>query len=62
MATWQDEYQTMINDCKKRESRLSDWDTGFIDSVSKQLERNKPLSKKQIEKLEQIWERATKNG
>jgi len=62
MATWQDEYQTMINDCEKREPRLSEWDAGFIDSVGKQLERDKPLPQKQIEKLEQIWERATKNG
>jgi len=62
MTTCTDEYQAMIDDCEKRESRLSEWDAGFIDSVSKQLEQNKPLSQKQIEKLNQIWEMATKNG
>jgi len=62
MATWQDEYKTMIADCKKRESKLTDWDIDFINSLSKQLDNGRVFSQKQIEKLDQIWERATKNG
>lgn len=59
---WQDEYQTMIDDCENRESKLSDWDRNFIDSISNQLKRGRMLSQKQIETLESIWERVTKNG
>ena len=62
MTTWTDEYLTMVEDCEKRESRLTEWEQGFIDSVRNQLEREKPLSPNQIETLEQIWERATANG
>jgi len=47
---------------QKRESKLSDWDIDFINSLSKQLDNGRVFSQKQIEKLEQIWERATKNG
>lgn len=40
MASWKDEYQTQIDDCEKRESMLTDWERGFIDSLSKQLDRD----------------------
>lgn len=60
--TWQDEYLSMIDDCEKRESRLSDWEQTFIESLTEQLEKGRVLSIKQIERLDQIWERATKNG
>lgn len=59
MSTWVDEYVTIVEDCEKRESRLTEWETGFIDSIRGQLERERPLSAKQIETLEKIWERAT---
>lgn len=59
---WTDELLTMVEDCEKRESRLTEWEAGFIDSVRGWLESEKPLSKKQIEMLERVWERATKNG
>jgi hypothetical protein len=62
MASWIDEYMTMVEDCEKRESRLNDWERGFIDSIKKQLEDCELLTGKQIERLETIWEKATKNG
>ena len=31
--SWQDEYLTMIDDCEKRESRMNDWEIGFINIV-----------------------------
>lgn len=52
----------MIDDCEKRESKLTDWDVNFLDSISNQLDKNRSLSQKQIEKLESIWEKATKHG
>ena len=62
MGTWVDEYLTMVEDCEKRESRLTDWETGFIDSIRNRLERELPLSAKQTEILDKIWERATARG
>lgn len=57
-----DEYLTMLDDCEKRESRLSDWERTFIDSLRRQVERGHGLSKKQIEILDATWERATARG
>ena len=61
-SKWQDEYQKMIDDCEKRESRISEWEQGFVDSVGSQLGRGRHLSQRQIETLEKIWERVTRHG
>lgn len=52
------EHADMIADCEKRESQLTDWEAGFIDSVAKQI-AVRPLSAKQAETLDRIWERVT---
>lgn len=62
MTTWADEYFTMLDDCEKRESRLTDWERGFVDSLRNQLERDRRPSAKQIETLDNIWDRATVCG
>lgn len=62
MGTWADEYLTMVDDCEKRESRLTEWEAGFIDSIRNRLEREQRLTPKQTETLDRIWERATANG
>lgn len=62
MATWVDEYLTLVEDCEKRESRLTEWETGFVDSIRRRLEKEQRLSAKQIETLDSIWERATATG
>jgi hypothetical protein len=54
-----DEIEAMIHDCEERESKLSDWERGFIDSIGVQFSRGNGLSVKQIEKLEAIWNRVT---
>lgn len=59
MSSWTEEYTRMIDDCEKRESHLTDWERGFLDSIGRQLEREKPLTPKQIEALEKIWDRVT---
>ena len=56
------EYEQMIDDCEKREERLNDWQRGFIDSIAKQMRDGRTLTKKQIETLDSIWERATARG
>ena len=62
MSDWTSEYAQLIEDCEKRESRLSEWDREFIDSIKKRLADGNPLTPKQIEKLDEIWERATARG
>lgn len=56
------EHQTLIDDCEARESRLADWEVNFIDSLSRQMEAGRSLTAAQVEKLEEIWERATARG
>lgn len=54
-----DEHLTLITDCENRESKLSDWERGFIDSVRSQIEKGRALTDKQVQNLESIWERVT---
>lgn len=62
MSDWMDEYRVMVHDCEQRESRLTEWERGFIDSIGRRIDRQQPLSPKQIETLDNIWNRATENG
>lgn len=62
MTHWSDEYTSMLDDCEKREERLTDWERGFVDSLQKQIENDRLPSKKQIETLENTWERITARG
>lgn len=57
-----DEHLQQIEDCEARESRLTDWDRGFIDSIKAHLTGGGSLSEKQAAKLDEIWERATTRG
>lgn len=56
------EQSKLVADCVTRESRLSDFERHFIDSIGDQLERGRDLSKKQSELLDEIWTRATELG
>lgn len=59
---WRSEYRDMIRDARKRDTKISSWDADFLDSISERLDDNRPLTPKQIEVLDGIWERATRNG
>lgn len=61
-STWATEYLRLVEDCEKRESRLTEWEVNFIDSIRSQLERETSLTSKQIEVLDKIWEKATARG
>lgn len=50
-----DEIENMIDDCFRRESKLSEWEQGFMQSLDEQ----EFVTEKQIEKLDAIWERIT---
>lgn len=56
---WADEYLRMLDDCERRESKLNDWERGFVDSLRRQIEDGKTPSAKQLDKLNSIWERVT---
>jgi len=62
MSRWQDTYLEMLDDCEKRQSLMSDWEATFVDNLYHWLDTGSSLSQKQIEKLENIWERVTRNG
>lgn len=61
-ANWADEYITLVEDCEKREERLTDWERTFVDSIRSQLEKGRRPTQKQIDVLDNIWEKATKRG
>lgn len=53
------ELLTLIADCENRESKLTDWEREFIDSIRRQVENGKGLTPKQEERLYTIWDRVT---
>jgi hypothetical protein len=62
VSDWTSEYLQLIEDCEQRESRLTEWDATFLDSIKRQLSEGRRLSTKQTETLDGIWERATARG
>ena len=41
------------------QAKLTDWERSFIDSIERQLAQDRPLSQKQADTLDSIWERVT---
>ena len=54
-----DEHEQMVADCEARESKLSDWERTFVDSISAVLAKGRALTGAQAETLDKIWERVT---
>ena len=50
-----DEIEQMLADCEARESRLTDWERGFIDSIRNSFDVGRGLTEKQDDALERIW-------
>jgi hypothetical protein len=59
MSTDTEEQRILINDCLNRISKLTDWESRFMANIRIRLEANKPLTEKQDELLNEIWERVT---
>ena len=55
----QEEIIAMINDCAEREGKLTDWEREFISSIHDQIDNGRKLSDRQIEILDEAWERVT---
>ena len=62
MSDWTTEYHQLIADCRARDTKLSAWDADFLDSIEGRLNENRTLTVKQIDCLDDIWEKVTKNG
>jgi len=57
-----DEHAQMVEDCEHRESRLSEWERGFIQSCRERLNKGQPLTPPMMSTLDDVWERATARG
>ncbi len=57
--SYSSDYLEMVEDCEARASRLTDWECRFISDISAQLGNDRPLTEKQVEMLERIWDRIT---
>lgn len=54
------ENMQLIEDCEKRESKLSDWERNFLDDIKNKLVNDCcSLSMKQEDRLNEIWCRVT---
>ncbi len=56
------EIDQMLKDCETRESRLTDWERTFIDSLRNWVDGGCGVTKRQQGTLEAIWEKATAKG
>ena len=56
------EHQQMVDDCEARESRLSEWERDFIDSLKHRLASGQALTTNQAGRLDEVWEKATARG
>ena len=54
-----EEAQQLIDDCLKRDTKLSAWEADFLDSIQDQLTDKGFLSEKQMDTLNNIWEKVT---
>lgn len=62
MSDWTSEYLTLLEDCENRSEHLTDWERNFVDSLGRQIKEGRRPTPKQIETLDNIWEKATKKG
>ena len=62
MTDWRDTYGQQIEDCRRRDNMLSAWDADFLESIEQRINSNNTLTPKQIDKLDEIWEKATSKG
>ena len=62
MTDWTEEYLTLIEDCEARESKMTEWEQEFMDSLRKQIEKGRRPSVKQVEVLDRVWEKVTSKG
>lgn len=52
-----EDIESMIDDCFRRETRMNEWERNFLHNICEQIDRG--LSPAQADKLEAIWDRVT---
>lgn len=52
----------MFTDIRNRLERLNDWEIGFVGDIEDKFLKGYQLTTKQLEALNEIYERATENG
>jgi hypothetical protein len=58
--SWADDFLTLIEDCEHRDSRLTDWERGFLDNLKNAIEKNgRRPSRKEDDILNELWDRVT---
>lgn len=62
MKPWVDELMTLVEDCEIRESRMTEWEADFVESIRSRLEKERPLTERQQDTLERLWDRVTAHG
>jgi len=43
-------------------TRMNDWERGFVQTIKRLLQKGPRSTARQLEKLDQIWQRVTDNG
>lgn len=63
-ANTRDENWEMIQDSMERETKLTEWEWNFLESVEEQMSQNRNmlLTTNQETVLEKIWTKVTKDG
>lgn len=54
--------EQMVADCEARESRLTEWEADFIQSLRERIDAGRSLTDKQAETLDRVWTRVTHKG
>jgi len=49
--------ERMLKVCQDKEGQLTEWESGFISSISNQFERKSDLSVKQCQVLEKLYDK-----
>jgi hypothetical protein len=57
-----EDHAQMVEDCEKRESRMDEWEQGFISDLSDWLGKGKSLTDSQAATLDHIWDKVTEGG
>ena len=56
------DYEQMVADCEARESRLTEWEADFIQSLRERIDAGRGVTDRQAEMLDRVWTRATSKG
>jgi hypothetical protein len=62
MSTSTSEALQMLENIEKRNDKLNEWEIDFIGWISERISHGRNLSDSQVSKLENIWEKVTKEG